>query len=151
MCLSAFVLARKESKFLLGIPRRHERWIPEWISGWANYQEKELEEAFNQWRLPSAYLREGEHPDDTAKRVLRDQLGLRRFEISAPTIFSYTWPSDWYPGNYHWDLAFVYPVKISEPIKKLSWWKELRFVGKGQLEGADFGWNDDLMKDLKIT
>jgi ADP-ribose pyrophosphatase YjhB (NUDIX family) len=104
-----------------------------------------------QWRLPSAYLQEGEHPEDTVRRVLRDQLGLRKFVISPPRVFSYTWPSDWYPGNNHWDLAFVYPVKVSESIKELPWWKELTFVGKGQLEDADFGWNDDLMKDLGIA
>jgi ADP-ribose pyrophosphatase YjhB (NUDIX family) len=139
------------SRFLLGIPKRHERWISEWISSWAIYPEEELEGAFRQWRLPSAYLQEGEHPEDTVRRVLRDQLGLRTFVISPPKVFSYTWPSDWYPGNNHWDLAFVYPVKVSESIKELPWWKELAFVDKDQLEDPDFGWNDDLMKDLGIA
>src|SRR5439155_11949617 len=99
---------------------------------------------------PSTYLLEGEHPDKAMRRVMRDQLGLRTFTVSTPRVFSYTWPSDWYPGNDHWDLAFVYPVKISEPIKNLPWWKELRFVDREQLGRTNFGWNDDLMKDLKI-
>jgi ADP-ribose pyrophosphatase YjhB (NUDIX family) len=151
MCISAFALVRRGGKFLLGIPRQNQRWISEWISAWAVYSKEELEEAFTQWRLPSCYIREGEHPEDAVRRVIRDQLGLKKFTVSGPRVFSYAWPSDWYPGNDHWDLVLVYRVKTSERIKRLPWWKELSFVGKDDLRHANFGWNDDLMKDLKIA
>ena len=76
MCISVFGLVRRQGKkgVLLGLPRQDARWISEWVSGWKNYDEKELTESYSQWRLPSTYLMEGENPEDALRRVMADQL-----------------------------------------------------------------------------
>ena len=55
------------------------------------------------------------------------------------------------PGESHWDLVFVYAVEKPRPRKmKLPWWKELVFLDRRDLRERDFGWNEDLMKDLDL-
>ena len=151
MCISVFAVARKRGSCLLGLPKPHDRWIHEWVPAWGSYPKNDLEDAFKQQRLPSAYLREGEHPDDCLSRIVREQLGVNRFTASPPRVLSYSWPSEWYPGSEHWDLVFAYEVKLQQPLKELPWWSELSFKGRAQLRGAKFGWNDDLMRDLGVT
>jgi hypothetical protein len=156
MCLSVFAIVRRPGKkgVLLGLPRPDDKWSSEWISGWKSYSEKELQEAYRQWRLPSTYLREGEHPEQAIKRIMEDQVGIGDYSLSkkGPRVFSYTSPSDWYPGNNHWDLAFVYDVKVRKGSKDLQlpkWWQELSFLKKKKdLLTKDFGWNADFMRDL---
>ncbi len=57
-----------------------------------------------------------------------------------------------YQGNNHWDLAFVYDVKVRKGAKELQvpkWWRELEFVKKKKdFLTKDYGWNDDFMRDL---
>jgi hypothetical protein len=151
MCISAFAVIRRGGKVLVGVPGGGRRWTVEWISALGSYSEEERVAALKVWRLPSCYLREGEHPDDALGRVLEDQLQVRNFTKSQPRIMSYATPSDWYPGSDHWDLAFVYDVKVQGPIKKPSWWDELRFMSKTELKDVDLGWNDDFMRDLKLV
>jgi hypothetical protein len=161
MCISAFGLVRRQGKkgVLLGLPRQDARWISEWVSGWKNYDEKELTESYSQWRLPSTYLMEGENPEDALRRVMADQLEMQDYTISrkGPMVFSYNTPSDWYPGYNHWDLALVYDVKVkqkSQPsVKSLpKWWQELYYVKKKkEFRDKDYGWNDDLMRDLGLV
>jgi hypothetical protein len=136
---------------LVGVPRRRQRWISEWASGWLMYSNKELKEVYRQTRLPSSYLLEGEHPDLALLRVMRDQLGIEKFSAPAPQIMSYNSPSDWYPGNLHWDLVFAYRVKTSASPRKFPWWQELAFLGRQELRKKNFGWNEDMMKDLGLV
>jgi len=116
------------------------------------YSREELDEIYKETRLPSSYLFEGEHPDQALRRAMLDELGIKSFSASTPKIMSYTSPSDWYPGNSHWDLAFVYRVRTSEsPDKKrLPWWRELDFLPAHELKQRNFGWNEDMMKDLGL-
>lgn len=155
MCISVFALVKSKKKkgVLLGLPKPDERWINEWISSWKNYTDKDLAEAYKQWRLPSTYLREGEHPETALRRIMEDQLGIGDYSLAkkGPQVFSYTAPSDWYPGNNHWDLAFVYDVRVrGKSLKDMPrWWQELDFVRKKKdLLSKDYGWNDDFMRDL---
>ncbi len=156
MCISVFSLTMKRDKqgVLIGIPKSTRRWRTDWLY---SKMKKPRPEIFEEWRLPSCYLREGEHPEHAARRIIREQLGIRRFKISPnPKIYSYHSRSDWYPGEKHWDLAFVYRVKIKQsnvPTKtSRKWWQELHFLRKGrELRSKNFGWNTDLMQDLKLT
>jgi ADP-ribose pyrophosphatase YjhB (NUDIX family) len=150
MCISVFAVVKKGDSYLIGKPARTERWFSEWIPAWNSYAQEDLEDVFEQWRLPSGYLREGEHPDDCLRRVMREQVDVRRFEVSSTRIFSYATPSDWYPGNAHWDLVFAYDVASDQKLRKLPWWKELRFARRSALQNARFGWNEDFMVDLGI-
>ena len=157
MCMSVFAVVKRPGKkgVLLGLPKQDEKWVTEWISAWKTYSEKELAEAYSQWRLPSSYLREGEHPEEAIRRIMEDQIGIGNYALTkkGPKIFSYKSASDWYPGNSHWDLAFVYDVKVrgkrfgDDQIPK--WWKQLEFVKKKKdFLSKNYGWNDDFMKDL---
>jgi hypothetical protein len=156
MCISVFAIVRRADKkgVLLGLPKQDARWITDRLSAWKNYSEKELTEAYHQWRLPSSYLREGEHPEDALKRIVVDQVGISDYSVSkkGPRVFSYSVPSDWYPGNNHWDLAFVYDVKVKTKGKEIpKWWQELEFVKKKDFREKDFGWNSDFMCDLGLV
>jgi hypothetical protein len=158
MCISVFGVVRRQSKkgVLLGQPKQDNRWASEWISSWKNYPEKELAEVYHQWRLPSTYLLEGEKPEDAIRRIMTDQLEIDDFSLSkkGPKIFSYNSPSDWYPGNNHWDLALVYDVKIKSKDQLANipkWWQELYFVKKKKdFRDKDYGWNNDFMRDLGL-
>lgn len=151
MCISVFAVVKKRDSYLIGRPRRTERWFSEWVPAWNAYAKKELDDVFRQWRLPSGYLREGEPPDECARRVVGDQLGVKKFKLSTPRVYSYAFPSDWYPGHKHWDIVFAYDVVLGEGLVDLNWWRDLRFVKSTDLQGLDFGWNEDLMVDLGIV
>ena len=151
MCLSVFALVERGSEVLVGVPKRHQRWTSEWLLAWHFYEEEELKEALLEKRLPSTYLWEGEDPKRALCRIMNDQLHVRKFKAAGPRVLSYYSPSDWYPGNSHWDIAMVYSVRVSEPVRKLPWWKQLGFVERSKLRARDFGWNSDFVKDLGIA
>lgn len=151
MCISVFAIVANGRKVLVGIPEKQDLWKSEWVPGWDMYSRHDLAEALQKWRLPSSYIRVGEHPIKALQRVMVDQLQIDSFTSSPnPKILSYNSASDWYPGKYHWDLVFVYSVRASQRLVKPPWWRELAFVERSRLEGKDFGWNVDLMKDLKL-
>ncbi len=151
MCISVFALIQRGPRVLVGRPNSHERWTSDWLFSWLFYPKDELEEALQEARLPSSYLWEGEDPTAALRRIMLDQLWIKKYKASAPKIFSYYSESDWYPGNRHWDLAIVYPVRILQSVKRPPWWKELGFVAKKSLRADDFGWNSDFAKDLGIV
>ncbi len=151
VCLSVFALAQERSRVLVGTPKPHERWTSEWLFAWLHYSKDELGEALRGRMLPSTYLWEGEDPKDALDRVMREQLRVRKYRVATPLILSYYSPSDWYPGNNHWDLAIVYPVKIQQPLRRQPWWRELEFVQKSRLHAKEFGWNADFVRDLGIV
>ena len=162
MCLSAFALVQREGLegMLFGLPRPNKRWMSDWMSSWRSYSEEEMSAIYQEWRLPSSYLLEGEHPLKAIRRIMTGQLGIRNFKITdSPSVFSYVSPSSWYEGNNHWDFAVVYPVTIRSAGKNglienqvsRGLWRELRFIkSKKELRTKDFGWNADLIKDLKL-
>lgn len=151
LCISVFALIKRGSRVLVGIPERNRRWASEWIPAWLSYSKRELDEAYAQKRLPSAYLREGEHPRECLRRVMIDQLRIDRFTTTSERVFSY-WAlsTDWYPGERHWDIVFVYFVGITRLPRKPPWWRVLGFADKKEMGVEDFGWESDLMKDLGI-
>ena len=151
MCLSVFALVERGSEVLVGVPKRHERWTSEWLLAWHFYTEEELKEALLEKRLPSTYLWEGEDPKAALDRIMNDQLQVSKFRAGGPRVLSYYSPSDWYPGNSHWDLAIVYPVKLLHPVRRPPWWRVLGFVEKSRLRAKQFGWNADLVRDLGIV
>ena len=151
MCLSVFALVERGSEVLVGVPKRHERWTSEWLLAWHFYTEEELKEALLEKRLPSTYLWEGEDPKDALRRIMNGQLQVSKFTAGGPRVLSYYSPSDWYPGNNHWDIAIVYRVGVSQPVGKLPWWKRLGFVERSELRASQFGWNADFVKDLGIA
>jgi hypothetical protein len=151
MCLSVFALAERGSEVLVGVPKLHDRWTSEWLLSWQYYGEEELKEALLEKRLPSTYLWEGEDPKDALRRIMNAQLQVSKFRAGGPRVLSYYSPSDWYPGNNHWDIAIVYPVEVQQPVGRSPWWRELGFVETSRLRAKQFGWNADFVRDLGIV
>ncbi len=87
MCISVFALVTKnnEKDVLMGIPKKINRWRNDWLYAKGKSRGGEI---FEEWRLPSCYLREGEHPENALGRIMGEQLGIRQFETShAPRVF----------------------------------------------------------------
>lgn len=148
LCLSSFAIIRQGDEILLGQARDHPRWAMEWAPNFPAYDPEELEEQWHTWRFPAAYLYEGEHPDDTLRRVVADQLGVEHYETGPARIHSFYDPSDWFPGKLHYDLCFVYDVEASPPPSPPPWFSKLHSVDPSALRRGDFG---SAMGDLAVV
>jgi len=150
-CASSFVLVRNGSRVLAGIARDHRKWREQWQPNISAYRPQDQEAEFRSWRLPAAYLYEGEHPDDAARRVMRDQLRIRVKRLDRPAIHSFYDSSSWYSGQRHYDLCFVYEVEGSAPRSVPAWWQRLEFVGPAFLRNQELGSAmSDLVRVLKL-
>ncbi len=151
-CASSFVVLRKGTKILAGIPRNHRKWRNEWAPNWLVYTKESLEDEYRFWRLPASYLYEGENPDDTARRVLKDQLRIRDGKLGPLSHYAFHDPSSWYPGRRHYDLCFVYEARGSLPKTIPEWWERLDFIDLKVLRKMDLGSSmGDLMKVLRLS
>jgi ADP-ribose pyrophosphatase YjhB (NUDIX family) len=111
-----------------------------------------MKEEYASWRLPAAYLKEGEHPDHTAMRILKQQLGLRKYEIRNSSTYSFHDPSTWYRGKRHWDICFVYDVKTSERVEHKPWYETLAWLPVRSVRSQDLGSaHGDLARVLRLT
>ncbi len=144
-CASSFVLVRKDAKVLAGIALDHRKWREQWQPNINAYRPQDQEAEFRSWRLPAAYLFEGEHPADAARRVMRDQLRIAVRKLDRPAIYSFYDTSSWYSGQKHYDLCFVYEVDGSAPRSLPAWWQHLEFVPPRFLRGQELG---SAMSDL---
>ncbi|HVL88493.1 MAG TPA: hypothetical protein VM681_10900 [Candidatus Thermoplasmatota archaeon] len=150
-CISVFAVARRGPRLLAGLPDlAHPRWEREWLPNVRAYAKEDREEYAETLQVPCTYLREHEHPDDALARVLRAQVGARSYEATALEIVSASAQSTWYPGERHWDLAFVYLVDANAPAKPPRWWHELSWMDTRKLRASDFGWNGDMLVDLGV-
>lgn len=149
-CASSFVFVRRGSTILAGIPKEHPRWTKEWAPNFLAYSKANLRNEFSSWRLPAAYLYEGESPDDTARRVLRDQLRLPTRPLHNPDVYAFYDPSSWYRGKRHYDLCFVYELRGLAPKTTPRWWERLEFVTPRTLRKEALGSGmSDLLRVLK--
>lgn len=153
LCLSVFALVERQEdqSVLVGIPSNRKRWLSDWL-----YWKRKADgaEVFEQWRLPSLYLKEGEHPRSGLDRIMVRQLGIKKFKlVKPPRIFSFYSPIGWYKGEKHWDFTFVYQIELQETLKLANnWWKQLFFCKKGkELREKNFGWNNDLLEELNLA
>jgi hypothetical protein len=157
MCISVFALVEKGDAVLVGVPKEVKRWRDDWLY---SKRKEEGTEIFEEWRLPSCYLREGEDPRSALGRIVSEEIGARgHYMVSPenPMVFSYYSPSDSYPGSSHWDLALIYRVRLPKTISFANnkyasrFWKELEYLQRGsELGSKEFGWNTELMADLKL-
>lgn len=150
-CASSFVIVRRGSKVLAGVPKKHPRWTKEWAPNWLVYPKERAEEELRAWRLPASYLYEGESPDAAAGRVLRDQLRLPPSDLARPACYAFYDRSSWYPGRRHYDLCFVYEVRGSPSNPVPPWWSRLEFLDLGELRKAEMGSAmGDLVRALRL-
>jgi ADP-ribose pyrophosphatase YjhB (NUDIX family) len=92
------------------------------------------------WFLPDDLLKEFEHPDDTAKRILNEQIGLSGADVKLENIESFK-------GNdKSWHLVFHYKSEItakdavaaSDEIEKSEWFDLNNLPDKKDV--AHHGW-----------
>jgi ADP-ribose pyrophosphatase YjhB (NUDIX family) len=103
------------------------------------------------WMLPSSHLIPFESPDDSARRILREQLGADDLELSEPRIFSEVYNQK--GRENHWDLQLVFQGKL-EPDAHLNTagiWKELRFLDVDTISGGEIARsNGDILAHLDL-
>ncbi|MEO8211244.1 MAG: NUDIX hydrolase [bacterium] len=92
------------------------------------------------WFLPDDLVKEFEHPDDAAKRILKEQLNLSDIKIKLENIESFQ------GGDKSWHLVFHYKtelqaktgVKPSEEIQTVEWFALNNLPDKKDV--AHHGW-----------
>jgi ADP-ribose pyrophosphatase YjhB (NUDIX family) len=153
-CMSVFAITKKEDdskKTLLVKPREHARWKEEWAPNWRLYSPELLSNEYSSWRFPSSYIREGESPEETLSRVIRDQLGLSNFKVLSSKLLNFYDTSRRYPDRMHWDYCFVYNVKIDETPALRPWYSSVDYVDLTTLDQKDFGSSQGgLLKELGL-
>lgn len=61
------------------------------------------------WFLPDDFLQRLEHPDDAARRILAEQVGLGEIEVRLAEIESFDGDA--------WHLVFHYVASIDDPVE----------------------------------
>jgi hypothetical protein len=128
LCLSTFLILRAQDNahaVLMG----HMNPAAPWDDIGALDRER-IEAHRHGWMLPSSHLIYYESPDESAQRILREQLELPPQTLAPPVVMSETYAPRRHPGaTQHWDLGFLYQGSIpSRPVPFAPAWKELAFV-----------------------
>jgi 8-oxo-dGTP pyrophosphatase MutT (NUDIX family) len=141
MCLSAFLVIRRPGtpgEVLLGRMDPTADWLE--IGGLGPDRVARFGSA---WVLPAGQLLLFESPDDAARRLARELLGVELGSLPTPRVFSEAYSRPGGKGNDpHWDLHFVYEVPWPEgrPLRARPW-KELAFVPVAKTPRSAFGRN----------
>ncbi len=138
-CISVFALIRRDNSYLLVRPASHPKWKEEWAPNWRLYSEDGIRRELESLRFPSSYIKEGEHPDATLARILKDQLGLKTYSVGTSTLLNFYEPSRRYPGQHHWDYCFIYHVQTEEMPSPSAWLSEANYVPADKMDTAAFG------------
>jgi ADP-ribose pyrophosphatase YjhB (NUDIX family) len=148
MCLSSFVLlSRPENseEVLVGKIDPDAAWDR---IGALNSHRIQL--SSEGWMLPSCHLLWFESPQDAARRILREQLGLHEVALSNPQVFSEVYRPRRHPerGD-HWDLEFLFRGVVPPRwTAEHPAWQELRWVNTSKTPRADFTRSHDEVLEL---
>lgn len=128
MCLSAFVVltqAGNQNAVLLGHLNSEANW--DHIGA---LDSERVSVHSKGWMIPSCHLLLKESPQEAARRILDEQLGLKGPSLSEPRVVSEVYTPRRFPDlPSHWDLEFIFRGELprGEP-PRASAWKELAFV-----------------------
>ncbi|MGI0055492.1 MAG: hypothetical protein ACREBZ_07255 [Thermoplasmata archaeon] len=102
------------------------------------------------WMLPSCHLRWFESPAGAARRVLIEQLGLERVDLSAPEIYSESYAPRRHPDRgTHWDLEFLFRGRAPDGwVPAHRAWKRLEFVRPATTPRVEFARAHDEVLEL---
>ncbi len=148
LCLSVFLLVSPEGRpdeVLLG------RVDPR--ADWARIgplDPARAEAAARGWMLPATHLMYYEGPDDAARRIMDEQLGLGRRAIDRSAVFSETYPSrSRADRTKHWDLHFLQWVRApADWVPRHPAWTELAFVDPRSVPNSGFARTHDEILEL---
>jgi ADP-ribose pyrophosphatase YjhB (NUDIX family) len=135
-CLSAFLVITKKGgqSVLLGKINPLADW--EYVGA---LDKRRVEMFKNGWMLPSSHLILYESPQDAAKRILREQVGLTDVSVIGPDVVSETYRNPRYPGSKdHWDIEFIFKSTLDkEPEEFPEVWTDLKFVELNSVKKED--------------
>jgi|TARA_B100001971_G_C18185386_1_gene535269 ADP-ribose pyrophosphatase YjhB (NUDIX family) len=138
MCLSSFLVVRKNDSVLVGKVGNPKYWEKKWFVPIAAPERWK-----NKWVLPAGHLLYGEHPDKTALRILREMLQQKSGKPKFLQTQSQSQPSG------HWDICFIYATAVKTDIQKPAWFSEMKFQKISQLKRLDWGrGHGDILNDL---
>ncbi len=129
LCISAFLVISKTgnpNEVIMGRINANAPW--DHIGA---LDGKRLARVGSGWMLPSSHLMLFETPEGAARRVLREQLGIRGQRLVGPLSFADTSGS----AN-HWDIGFVFSGE-RDSVHRNDAWDELRFVDVTGLKPDD--------------
>lgn len=139
MCLSVFLALSKESEHnvLMGkVNPKYEQW-----SHIGALDEQRLERHSKGWMLPSRHLILYESPENAARAVLREQLGIEEVRLSGPKVVTEVYDIERAGLKNHWDFEFVFFGKMDRDAPSHPAWTELRFVDVSSLPNSEFARN----------
>lgn len=125
MCISAFVIISKkgeQGKVLMGKINPNANW--DHIGA---LDTKRAARVSGGWMLPSSHLMLYETPEGAARRILREQLGIRNMKLEGPLPFA-----DTSGLENHWDIGFIF-LGETDATPKNAAWKELAFVDPSEV------------------
>jgi ADP-ribose pyrophosphatase YjhB (NUDIX family) len=135
VCISSFIVAEKDGAILAGKMSNPEIWVERFLVG-STFAPKYA--ASGKWMLPASHLKFGESPDESAHRIIRDQLLVEAQGLKLAGIQSHLSGEPADLENNHWDLCLIYEAKIPEASSVPKWFSELRYIPVKNLKPSDF-------------
>jgi ADP-ribose pyrophosphatase YjhB (NUDIX family) len=126
MCISAFLVISKkggQGDVLMGRINKNAEW-----DNIGALDGKRVERFASGWMLPSSHLILFETPEGAARRILREQLGIRNQALDGPLAFA-----DTSGTSNHWDIGFIFTGE-RESAPSNAAWDELKFVQVAKLK-----------------
>lgn len=146
LCLSAFIVLSKKgspNEVIMGHLNTEADW--ELIG---SLDSERAERNSHGWMLPSSHLLLGESPEEAAKRILKEQLGIENQRLSKPDVFSETYSQGkvWDSTPFrHWDLEFIFQGE-RDKVSSDPAWSELRFVDLRQTKREEMArFHEDIL------
>jgi len=149
VCLGAFLLVRREDSILVGKMADPETWVSRFLvaPAYADGYTKS-----GKLVLPASHLKFGESPADAARRVLREMLQVEEAYYTLIDVQSHLSESHDHPGEQHWDLCFIYDVRMGGEPGKPSWFSELAYTELQSLRAGDFTrGHGDILEELGLV
>ena len=125
-CLSSFlVVAKEDGRVLMG----HLNPKAPWDHIGALDPERARAHSGG-WMLPSSHLMLFESPQDAARRILKEQLGMNGIKLSEPTVVAEVGTPRRFPSlTKHWDIEFIFRAQApSGGPPSHEAWTELRYL-----------------------
>ncbi|MDG6953802.1 MAG: NUDIX hydrolase [Nitrososphaerota archaeon] len=138
-CLSAFLaITDVEGRVLMGHLNPDADWVR--IGALDASRAKTHSKG---WMLPSSHLLLYESPQEAARRVLKEQLGMG-LELSGPTTVTEVWSPDRSPGRRHWDFEFIFKGEAPKgSVRSHDAWRELKFIDTRKTPRAEIARSHD--------
>ncbi len=135
MCVCTFLFVTRDDRILLGKYADDPKW--EELAGLD--QGRRLANA-NGWTIPASHLKFGEDPRQTARRIGEQILLMEGARYSEPRTEVDAYPSQWTPGETHYDLWFFVdaaPPRTYE-ARAPAWYHELGWQDPRTLAAAGY-------------